>query len=313
MPVFILKDDVLVTAQEAEIKPESKLEDWLENSPWALIQDEFILWIDRQPSARDEEGTTYPDLLGVDSEGNLVIIEFKRGRTPRDVVAQLLGYAAWADELLNLEIHKIAEDYFETRDECEAKTFDDAFRDTFDIPETDELPPLNQRLRLFIVAEEMPTRITRVCRFLRTSYKMDISCIAVSKFQTESGDEIVSMETKVGSEDIVVPSDRRRSASQSQRWSGDKPGRQVVWEAVQELTNEDNTEFTVTEVRDSVILKYPDFNPPAVSFNIRCDTVNQSTVSRIPGQDRRYWQVAHGKYRLYDSEKDKLQDGSERI
>ena len=79
---------------------ESYLEDWLENSPWALIQDELILWIGRQTSANDEEGTIFPDLLGIDAEGNLVIVELKRDKAPREVVAQLLEYAAWANELV---------------------------------------------------------------------------------------------------------------------------------------------------------------------------------------------------------------------
>jgi hypothetical protein len=311
MPIFRLDGDKLIIAQETNVELEQHLENWLENSPWAVIQDELVLWIDRQPSAQDEEGTIYPDLLGVDSEGNLVVVEFKRGKTPRSVVAQLLEYAAWANELPTEQIHEIANAYFEKRDEFKDKTFPEAFKEAFDIPETDELPPLKRKLRLFVVAEEIQPRVARVCRFLRMSYKMDVSCIAVSKFQTESGDEIINMETKVGNEDIAAPSERRHRDPQFSRWSGDKPGRQIVWEAVEELTNEHNTEFTVKDVRDSVMLKYPDFNPPAVSFNIRGDTVNQSTVNRIPVQERRYWQVAHGKYRLYDPEKDKIEDGGE--
>lgn len=307
MPIFRLEDAKLVRAKETGIERERDIEDWLENSPWALAQDEFILWIGRQPSAQDEGGTTFPDLFGVDSEGNLIIVEFKRGRTPRDVVAQLLGYAAWADGLSDSEIHKIAETYFESRDELKAKTFDDAFRDTFDVLETDDLPSLNQRLRLFIVAEEMSTRITSVCRFLRTSYKMDISCVMVLKFQTESGDEIVSMETKVGDEDIAVPSERRRHTLQSSRWSGDKPVKQVVWEAVQELTEENpSVEFTLREVRAIILDKYSDFNPSTADFQLYSDCVNHPSRHHYPGGNDRYWRISRGKYRLYDPKRDKL-------
>ena len=69
----------LVIAQETNLELERYLEDWLENSPVALVQDEHILWIGRQTSAKDEDGTIYSDLLGVDAEGNLVIAELKRG------------------------------------------------------------------------------------------------------------------------------------------------------------------------------------------------------------------------------------------
>ena len=149
--------------KETDIKLESHLESWLENSPWALVEGEPILWIGRQTSADVEESTIFPDLLGLDSEGNLVIVELKRGKAPREVVAQLLEYAAWAKELSDEQIYGIAETYFQTL--TKETTFQDAFSETFE----DEMPALNRRLRLFVVAEEIPGTVSRVCRFLRTS------------------------------------------------------------------------------------------------------------------------------------------------
>ena len=308
MPIFRLEDAKLVVAREAKIKRESDLEDWLENSPMALVQDEFILWVGRQPSAQDEEGTIFPDLLGVDSERNLVIIEFKRGRTPRDVVAQLLEYAAWANELSENQIHEIAEAYFEGCGELKGKSFDNAFRDTFDIPETDELPPLNQKLRLFIVAEEMPTRITQVCRFLRTSYRVDVSCIAVSKFRTESEDEIVSMETRVGKESFTTPKDRRQQVSPPSRWSGDKLAREVVWDAVQKLTQDSaDGEFTIKQVLALIREDDPDFKRGTMDGTMIENTVNHPSRRHHPSASHdHYWRVDKGMYRLYDPEKDKM-------
>ena len=226
----------LVIAKEANLELERYLEDWLENSPMALVQGEPILWIGRQTSAKDEDGTIYPDLLGVDADGNLVVAELKKGRTPRDIIAQLLDYAAWVDGLSQSQIHERAKTYFETRDGLRGKSFDDAFRDLFDMPETDEPPPLNRGLRLFIVAEEIPSRVARVCQFLRTSYGMDVSCIEVSTFETESGEILVSTETKVGDEGFEVPSAQQQRTSLPPELSDDKPVKQEVWEAVQKFT-----------------------------------------------------------------------------
>ena len=313
MPIFILRDDVLATAQKVEIERESHLEDWLENSPWALVQDEFIMWIDRQPSAQDEEGTIYPDLFGVDSEGNLVVIEFKRGRTPRDVVAQLLEYAAWADELSDSEIHKIAEVYFETRDEFRGKTFPDAFREAFDVPETDELPPLKRKLRLFVVAEEIQPRVARVCRFLRTSHGMDISCIDVSTFETESGELLVSTETTVGDEGVAAPKAQQHHTPPPSRWSGDKPAQQVVWDAVQELTQgRKDVEFAIKDVTAIILKKDPNFKDGTVNGQITADCVNHPSRRHHPSaKDDYYWRVGRGRYRLYDSERDKMENAEE--
>ena len=296
MPIFTVEEDKLIIAQETNVELEKHLETWIENSPGAVIQDELVLWIDRQPSAQNEEGTIFPDLLGVDSEGNLVIVEFKRGRTPRDVVAQLLEYAAWANELSEEQIQEIADAYFENRDEFRGKTFDEAFREVFDIPETDELPPHKRKLRLFVVAEEIHPRVANVCRFLRTSYQMDVSCIAVSKFRTESGDEIISTETKVGEEEIITAKTWQQRTSQTSRWSGDKPVNQVVWEAVQELTQgKINVEFAIKEVTAIILKRYSNFKVTTVSAQIAAACVNHPSRRHHSGYEDRYWRISTGK------------------
>ena len=320
MRIFRLEGDdfsnaKLVIAQETNLELESHLEDWLENSPWALVQDELILWIDRQPSARDEDGTIFPDLLGVDAEGNLVIVEFKRERTPRDVVAQLLEYAAWADKLSEEQIQEIAETYFETRDEFKGKQFYDAFKDVFDISDTDEVPPLNRNLRLYIVAGNIPARVARVCRFLRTTQGMDINCINISIYQTEESDEvIVSMEIKVGNENAIASKTQRQPTnSQTPQWTGDKPVKQVVWEAAQELTGRNtDIEFAIKDLKPIIEKKYPEFKMSNVSPEIRADCVNNpKRHEHYSGNKNRYWQIPTGKYRLYDPEKDRIESNED--
>ena len=48
------------------------------------------------------------DLLAAAPDGSLVLIELKRGRTSREVVAQALDYASWVKQL---EVAEIAEIY----------------------------------------------------------------------------------------------------------------------------------------------------------------------------------------------------------
>ena len=296
MPLFRLEGDRaearLVVAKEKDIELESQLESWLENSPDALVQDEIILWIDRQTSASGDDGIIHPDLLGVDYEGNLVIAELKRDRTPREVVAQLLEYAAWGKELDEEQIEAIAEEHFQTRDELRGRTLSDVFIDTFEV---DEVPPLNQNLRLFVVAGEIPSRVLKVCRLLR-SHEIDISCVEISTFQTESEEIIVSMETRVGNEERVSISGPAQDLP---------PRRQVVCEAVHELTGGDSsTEFTPGQVKNVIQQQYPTFNPRTVYFHLAADTVNSQTFDQYPVTERKYWRIGFGQYRLYDPERD---------
>ena len=75
---------------------ESVLEKWLESNPDGILEDGRILIIGRQ--IRTDLGG-FIDLVGVDREGNAVVVELKRDRTPRDVIAQALEYAAFAERL----------------------------------------------------------------------------------------------------------------------------------------------------------------------------------------------------------------------
>ena len=315
MPIFRLEEDKLIIAQETNVELEKHLENWLENSPRQTLVREDFLWIGRQTSITDEDSSTiFSDLLGVDSEGNFVIAELKKGRTPRDVVAQLLDYAAWADRLSESDIRDIAKAYFETRDEFKGKTFDEAFREVFDLPETDEIPPLNGRLRLFIAAEEIPARVAHVCRFLRTSHGMDINCVVVSIFQTESGEVVVSTETIVGDEDFAAPKmqQRERPSSPPQPQS-DLPVDQVTWEAVQEFTKGDpNVTFTLIDIEQVVSENYPDLAESSrVRFRIRGSCVNFGKRHTYPIGEDRYWLVKRGVYRLYDRERDEVVSNGE--
>ncbi len=47
------------------------------------------------------------DLLGIDSEGRLVLFELKRGTLRREAVAQAVDYASWLDSLDDAELHRL--------------------------------------------------------------------------------------------------------------------------------------------------------------------------------------------------------------
>lgn len=252
-----------ISAPERSIEFEHYLESWFENNPWILLQGEDVLWIGKRVSAPFGDSTIFPDLLGVDSAGNLIIVELKRNRTPRDTVVQILEYAAWASDISETKIREIAMGYFATCDGCQEDTFDGIFRNLFDIPETGGVPPLNRNLRLFIVAGRISNKILKVCKFLGNS--IDISCIEASLFQTESGYTIVGMETKLGNENTMTsPISPIEQAPMDPllKW-------QITWQAIMELTNGNpSEEFATVAVKDAVLREHPGFNESTISGNI---------------------------------------------
>ncbi|HEY0141202.1 MAG TPA: DUF91 domain-containing protein [Thermoanaerobaculia bacterium] len=98
------------------------------------------------------------DLLAVDGEGALVVVELKRDRTPRDVVAQLLDYGSWVKGLGRDDIGRIWSEQSDV-------AFEEGFRERFGaLPET-----LNESHSLVVVASELDPSTERIVKYLSES------------------------------------------------------------------------------------------------------------------------------------------------
>ncbi|MGH7488878.1 MAG: endonuclease NucS domain-containing protein, partial [bacterium] len=95
------------------------------------------------------------DLLAIDANGDLVIIELKRDRTPREVVAQLLDYASWVKGLDRVAIEAI----WAQRSPI---AFELAFRERFGTSPAD----INDSHRLVVVASELDASTERIVTYL---------------------------------------------------------------------------------------------------------------------------------------------------
>jgi hypothetical protein len=294
MPIFQLSTTdassptaELIEARPASLSEEAHLESWLENSPWAIAQEPLLI-IGRQASAHAEGDLRFPDLLALDKDGSLVIIELKKGRTPREVVAQLLEYAAWAKELSTEDLVDLAIKYLGLSSPTD---FQARFLEMF---EQEEFPKLNLNLRLFIAAEEIAPSVARSCRFLRTCYGVDVSCIEFRLYRTKAGSLLIGSEYIVGKEDPATTASHGHD-----RWSGELPVRQVVWEAAQTVAKTQET-FAPKDVAAVVLARFPDFKRSVVGPQIISACVNHTSRHHYPGGEDRYWWVERGKYRLYD-------------
>ncbi|MGQ0501557.1 MAG: endonuclease NucS domain-containing protein [Panacagrimonas sp.] len=87
---------------EAQLPSEKALEDMIVAAS-SMLSDEWML-IGRQE--KTASGGII-DLLAIAPDGTLVLIELKRDRTPREVVAQALDYACWVEQLDSKDIAAI--------------------------------------------------------------------------------------------------------------------------------------------------------------------------------------------------------------
>jgi RecB family endonuclease NucS len=76
------------------LETEQLLEDMIENDPRILSEQWMLI-------GRQEHTPTGGriDLLAIAPDASLVLIELKRDKTPRDIVAQALDYATWVQDL----------------------------------------------------------------------------------------------------------------------------------------------------------------------------------------------------------------------
>ena len=98
------------------------------------------------------------DLLAIAPDASLVLIELKRDRTPREVVAQALDYAAWVDTLTADRIVQIYQRYSKGGDL--SKAFKNKFGEDLDEDS------LNQSHQIILVAASLDDSTERIINYL---------------------------------------------------------------------------------------------------------------------------------------------------
>lgn len=172
---------------------EKDLEVLLENSPEYFFEESNVLIIGRQVITNLN---SIIDLLGIDKNGNTVVIELKRDKTPRETIAQLLEYASFIENLDYSQLNEIYRDY-----SGEEISLEDYHRAYFQ-NETDEKVSFNKSTKLVIVAQEISKEIRQTALFLRKK-GIDIYCMEFKYFETEFGERIISSDIVVGQEEFI--------------------------------------------------------------------------------------------------------------
>ncbi len=200
MTLWNVEAGKLQEVPKQKLEDEKRLEDWIEQDASLLGMD--LLIIGRQVPTPFGGRI---DLLAIDQDGSPVIIELKRDKTPRDIVAQVLDYASWVNSLNPKEIDEIASSYLN-------KSLADAFRDRFDmtLPEN-----IGSDHRMVIVASEIDDSSERIVQYLSSVHSVDINVVFFTCFQHD-GVELIGRSWLLDPEEVEERSESRRKIP----WTG---------------------------------------------------------------------------------------------
>ncbi|MFA7558336.1 MAG: endonuclease NucS domain-containing protein, partial [Hydrogenophaga sp.] len=137
----------------SKLPSEQLLEDMIVQDP-RILSNEWML-IGRQ------EITTFGgriDLLAMAPDGSLVLIELKRDRTPREIVAQALDYASWMEELSAEKLVQIYSRF------SKGGSLEEAFQERFGAALDEE--SLNKTHQIIIAAAELDPSTERIVGYL---------------------------------------------------------------------------------------------------------------------------------------------------
>jgi hypothetical protein len=189
--------------QASGVPLEKQLEDYIEADPSLL--GERLMLIGRQVPT----GYGFVDLMAVDSEGDLHVLELKKDMTPREVVAQVIDYGAWASSLDHSAVKGIFEEFRSN------VAFEAAFSEFFggDAPEE-----LNSNHHLTIVAGRVDASTERIVQYLNESWGLPINVVMFRYFS--DGDRAYLARTWLVEEETTSPAAAAKGKRTKEPWNG---------------------------------------------------------------------------------------------
>lgn len=197
--LFQISGSALTPAKRKPLDLETKIEAWAANDLTLIGVDGFVLG--RQIAT---DHGKFIDVLAMDEDGNLVIIELKRDRSPRDIVAQVLDYASWVRRLSTGDVHALAQ----SLDLSLAKTYRDKFGTS--LPQT-----LNSSHQMVVVASEVDEGTKRIIEYLSEEHDVGINAAFFNVFEA-GGQEWLTTDALLNQEEVKDRAVKKARAP----WSG---------------------------------------------------------------------------------------------
>lgn len=198
--LFRITEQGLVESRRKPLDLESRIEDWVARDLSLVGVDGFV--IGRQVAT--DHGTRI-DLLAMDEDGNLIIIELKRDRSPRDIVGQVLDYASWVRHLTTKDVHELVR-------AATGRSLPDLYRDRYGkaVPET-----LNASHQMIVVASEVDEATKRIIEYLSEEHDVGINASFFNIFG-DQGHEWLTTDSLLDQEEVKDRAVKKARAP----WSG---------------------------------------------------------------------------------------------
>lgn len=197
-----IENGILQEIVKTKLDLEEKLEEWIASDISTISPN--LLVIGRQVPT-DFGGAI--DLLGMEEDGDIVIIELKRDKTPRDITAQVLDYASWVKDLTAAQIKDIADKYLK------GVSFEEAYQRKFnhDLPDS-----VNEQHKMFIIGSEIDSSSRRIINYLSKNYGVDINAITFNYFKDKNCEFIARTFLIEPATQIVKQGTRLRNLTEEQ-------------------------------------------------------------------------------------------------
>ncbi len=158
------------------------------------------------------------DLLLMDIVGNLSLVELKRDKTPRDVIAQILDYGSDLHQMTVDDLEQLVRKHGKydglvdviARLQEENPEYEDV--DVNDVKERIGECLQGKRLQLLVVSYDVNEGIRKVADFLRNTYGVKIYCVEFDYFEGDDYEYFVP-ET-IGIEEVKRIESKELSATQ---------------------------------------------------------------------------------------------------
>ncbi|MFZ1291428.1 MAG: hypothetical protein WAR79_15140 [Melioribacteraceae bacterium] len=161
----------LIEIKRDKLELEQMLHEWIQEDI-SIIDEDLIFIGSKVVTDHNKE----IDILAIDSYGDLVIIELKRDKTPRDVVAQALDYAAFCATLDENDINQILQK------NKRSETIDELFdQNNFSYEDVE----INSNQKILIVGTSIDASTERIVRYL-SSKAININVTTFSYYKYNS-------------------------------------------------------------------------------------------------------------------------------